>query len=346
VSKNNNIIEINGKRYDAHTGAALDEPAVQAAHKAAAHTATPKPVTPKAKPTARDVVRAKPKHAAAHKPQPAKTLMRSAVKKPSGSFKRHVKAQSNTGALIKQPSAAVIAKASINRVDEKRLKSAEKIPKSKLVKHFNEQGAATYQPLVATTITSEPFVPPVVAPTTNTTEDVLQRALERASSHRESQPKRHSKNNKLARVSGVSLATLSFVLLAGLAIQNNLPGAKLHLASSQAGFAASLPSYKPAGYSLQGIESGPGVVAIHYQSNSDERTYTLTEKDSAWDSTSLRDQFVASTGQSYNTIESGGRTIFIYGQHDATWVSGGVWYQVHTAGALSDRQLIDLASSL
>jgi hypothetical protein len=168
VAKNNNIIEINGKRYDAHTGAALDAPAVKPVHTSTSHVLTPKPVTktPTAKPVVHDVVRNQPKHAAAHKPQPAKTLMRSAVKKPSGSLKRHIKAQTHTGTLAKQPIAEVIAKSSIHRVDEKRMKLAKRVPKSKLVTHFNDLGAASYQPLVAATVGSEPFVPPTVAPST------------------------------------------------------------------------------------------------------------------------------------------------------------------------------------
>ena len=352
MAKNNNIIEINGRRYDARSGEPLDggasktvQPAATAA-KPTAHPAVPaKPVHQAVKrPTMHDVVRAKPKQAAARKPQPAKTLMRSAVKKPSDSLKRHVKAQSHTGALVKQP--AIAAKPSVARLDEKRLKVAKRIPKSELVSHFGAASqTSSFQPVY-----NQPAPQPISFPKPAvsgppTTADILQHALEQANSHRQAAPKR-PRRNRLGRISGLSAAAMGLTLLAGFAVSHNLTGAKLQVASAKAGFAASLPGYQPAGYSVGELHYSPGVVAINYQSNSDQRHYTLTEKQSSWDSEALQDLFVASNGQSYQKVEAGGRTIFIYGQHDATWVSGGIWYQVHTDGALSDRQLIDLALSL
>jgi hypothetical protein len=72
----------------------------------------------------------------------------------------------------------------------------------------------------------------------------------------------------------------------------------------------------------------------------------LTEKTSAWNSATLRDNFVASNAKTYQTVETGGRTIYLYGQNQASWVNGGIWYQVQSNGALSNHQLVELATSL
>jgi hypothetical protein len=271
--------------------------------------------------------------------------MRHVVSKPSSSLKRRIKAQGHTGTLVKKPAAIASPKASVAIVDERRLKQAKDIPKSHLVSHFGAVGTSSEYQLPVTSKSSLVQLPSVL-PTQPNTSDMLQHALEKASSHRHPAPKRTARHSRLLKIGGLSTAALSVLVLLGFAVSNNLPGAQLHIASNKAGFAASLPSYKASGYRLGSVESGPGVVAINYQSNSDDRKYVLTEKTSSWDSAALLDSFVKTTGQQYQTIESAGRTIYIYGQHDATWVSGGIWYQVHTEGALSDRQLIDLASSL
>jgi hypothetical protein len=107
-----------------------------------------------------------------------------------------------------------------------------------------------------------------------------------------------------------------------------------------------MPGYKPDGFKLDQMDYSTGVAAIHFASNSDERSFALTEKQSDLDSAGLRDSFVTSEQQPYQTIETAGRTVYLYGEHNATWVSGGVWYQLRGAGALSDHQLVEIAKSL
>ncbi|HEY5152710.1 MAG TPA: hypothetical protein VII55_01925, partial [Candidatus Saccharimonadales bacterium] len=84
MSKTNNTIEINGKRYDAKTGALLDSAAVE------------RPVAHTSKPSAAIVKRSAAKPSVSHAPSPSRTLMRKAVKKPDPSLKRWHKAQGHT----------------------------------------------------------------------------------------------------------------------------------------------------------------------------------------------------------------------------------------------------------
>src|SRR5687767_5270281 len=117
ASKKNNILEINGKRYDAVTGELISvhaHPSTHPSKKAAHHTAR------------------QPAKAAGRRPKPAKTLMRQAVKKPGKpGAGRHLKAQGSTDHLAKAPAAKVIVKKSAHRIHPRRLESAGRIPKSK-----------------------------------------------------------------------------------------------------------------------------------------------------------------------------------------------------------------------
>jgi hypothetical protein len=70
------------------------------------------------------------------------------------------------------------------------------------------------------------------------------------------------------------------------------------------------------------------------------------QKQSTWDSTALHDNFVAAKNGSYQTIQSAGRTIYTYGNGNATWVNSGVWYQVTSNGSLKMNDLVNLANSM
>lgn len=83
MKKTSNIV-INGRRYDAHTGKPMSHVSSDGAPGATEH----KPAVPgKA-----DVYRPT-RHIAPHKPEPAHTLMRKAVKRPPSSVKRRIKVQ-------------------------------------------------------------------------------------------------------------------------------------------------------------------------------------------------------------------------------------------------------------
>lgn len=377
MNKNNNIIEINGQRYDASTGAALDnhlsakgkanhqtvDTGNQSGAKAPSakqipvqHGHQPKTTKPHKKRPIHDVVRRSAKRPAGHGPQPAKTLMRDAVKKPASSFKRHLKAHGRTDAPAKRPSLSIAPKLSAYDLDTKRLQHARQVAKSRLVRRFNQASViatppspvmqSDKKPAVASRPLSKPAGPK--RPKAKTTADLLQHALQHATSHQEPPPKKHPKRrSKLSkRITSISAIALAIAVLAGFVTFQNLTNVQLHVASTKAGFAASLPSHQPAGYHLSHLNYSAGVVSMRFQSNSDNRSYAITEKTSAWDSETLRDRFVSLAGQDYQTVTTASQVLYLYGKNAATWVDRGVWYQVQTNGSLSNHQLVELASSM
>jgi len=380
VGKNNNFIEINGRRYNAVTGVAVgtaELPKIRQsldgviAPAASAQSAQPlrsnKTVsqpqqqthqsviqpTKVQKPSLQDVRRPTAKPATNHTPEQAKTLMRHAVHKPQPDLKRHLVAQSPTDILIKQPQLPVTPKLSVATVDSTRWHRAKAIAKSQLVSRFNQVQpsppiAPTTTKVISQTL-AQPLRQPAVKKPPKTTADLLQFAVEQATSHQEApiKLKKSSRAGLNKHLVGIGTLAAAFVLLVGVLVHQNMADIKLNLASSKAGFAASLPAYQPPGFSLANISSDTGTVALHFHSNSDtDRDFVVTEKPSGWDSPTLRDMFVSQTGQSYQTVESAGRILYIYGQRNITWVNGGIWYQIQSNDSLSNQQLVDLANSL
>lgn len=395
MGKNTNTIEINGTRYDAASGAILDVFAPAPANRTKAsrpgslstsktpktqlHTQLPakprhKPTQataqaapkPKAKAPARyhDIKRQPAKKLSSHAPQHTDTLMRTAVTKPAGSFKRRVKAHGSTDALIKT-SAVVAPKRSIGALNPKRAARAKQVAKSTAVKRFHQPAVPSAIPVtIAKPVTHTAAQPRhIVAPShitpvrnpastqphakkSETVANLLERALQEATGHLEPAPKIRKKGRLSRRASSFAAVLVAVIILAGFVVSQNLPAMRLKLASSKAGFSANLPGYKPAGYHLSNVNSAPGEVSLNFGSNSDGRAFAITEKSSDWNSSTLRDTYLASSGQDYQTVESAGRTLYVYGKNAATWVSGGIWYQISTDGSLSTRQLVDMASSL
>lgn len=214
-NKKQNILEINGRRYDARTGTALDphhQPAVVkpvAVRYETDETNAPDsvPLKPSAteRPTRPTVARKAAKHTARHKPQRSATLMRRTVRKPSASLKRHLRVQSHTSVLAEQPLAEVYHPPSFGMADDKRLKRASHVQKSHLIAHFNPD-QPDYQPdykaSVAASRSGEKAetparakpeakaVPRTAAPDID---DIFERAIQNATSHLEPAPSRPRK---------------------------------------------------------------------------------------------------------------------------------------------------------
>jgi hypothetical protein len=345
VGKNNNIIEINGIRYDARTGAAISNSASSPRKPATG------PIKPAVKrPTMNDVVRHPAKHSPAHSQKPSETLMRRSVKKPATTPRKHSKATGHVDVLAIKPPSQLLTKKSVSRLNDKRVVKARKIPQSKLIQHFSPVTSdsnkfATIAPIPTTPapLTPRPLAAPVkLVAKPKTTAELLDHALRHATSHEQKAPTKR-KSRRGLKIAGT--AALLF-LLVGVVVSQQLPSMRLHMASAKAGFHASLPDYKPAGYSMTKLDSNSGVVATTFDSNSDQRAYTITQKTSNWDSQALRDNFVVGHDKNYKTASEAGRTIYMYGDHDATWVNAGIWYIVQSNGSLTTQQLLDLASSL
>lgn len=306
--------------------------------------------------------------------------MRKAVKKPAPSLKRTLKMQTRTDILAKVPAHLVVPKHSIQTIDERRMKHAHLVAKSNLISRFGavqplpashraETQAAASSPTTAAIkqaikVTPRADIKPVYASTaampaikSQPSLDIFEQALARANSHKQTytapkkqvkhkamKAKKHGFGRKLATTGAVALAVL---LVGGFIAYQNTANIEMRLASSKAGIHASLPSYKPAGFAASGFMYDTGAVAVNFHNSADGRTFKVVQKSSNWNSDTLANEYVASVaGSDYRTVDSGGRTIFAYGNNNATWVDGGIWYTVTSDGSLSSSQLLDLARSM
>lgn len=140
---------------------------------------------------------------------------------------------------------------------------------------------------------------------------------------------------------------LAIVLLAGFFAYQNIPNISMRVAASRAGFSAKMPGYQPSGFALQGpINYKPGQISLSFKSNSDDRAFNVSQQVSGWNSEALADNYLAANNKEYQTYQDKGRTIYLYDNSRATWVSGGIWYEVDGNGILSSEQLIRVANSL
>ena len=140
---------------------------------------------------------------------------------------------------------------------------------------------------------------------------------------------------------------MAAVLVVGYVTYLNIPRMTLRVASSRAGFEAQLPSYSPSGFKFSGpVAYAPGQVTLQYKSNTDERAYSILQKQTTWDSETLLDNFVSQETDLYSTYQERGLTVYIYDGSNATWVNGGIWYTVSGESLLTSEQILKIAASL
>jgi hypothetical protein len=181
--------------------------------------------------------------------------------------------------------------------------------------------------------------------TTSKSEVLFNKALQNAETPKKHAQK-HRKHSKTTKRASIASGLAAAALLVGFITYLNWPNFNLRLASSQAGFSAEMPGYQPAGYSFKGpIDYTAGKVTINFKSNTDDRSYSIKQEVSNWNSQSLQDNFLTAQNKTYEVQQEAGRTIYLYDNGQATWVNGGVWYQLD-GSSLSPDQLMKVASSL
>ncbi len=138
-----------------------------------------------------------------------------------------------------------------------------------------------------------------------------------------------------------------FVLVAGYVTYLNIPNLSLRIAASRAGIDATLPAYRPSGFAMSGpINYSQGLVTINFSSNSDDRSFSIAERASSWDSESLLANYVENETPNYVTFQDKGLTVYVYEGSNATWVDGGIWYTIEGESQLNSDQLLRIASSM
>lgn len=337
------IIEINGKRYDGRTGHPLSIPK---------HSSKPpakvKKIPVQLQTSSQTVTPIR------HRTERAQTLMRQAVKKPAPAE------TAKSPKIHHHPAKAQLAP------DPERVQRAQQIPKHQAVSRFGAPASPSrVEQEIKPIITALPVKPePTLSPqeikqllaedTDHSTRHQFQQAIDRAQSHTEPRPQRVTRRHRLSRKIGVGVHVVNFgavalaaILLIGFIAYQNIPNFSMHMAARRAGVAAQLPGYQPSGFGLSGpIEYQPGQITLNFRSHSDNRQFQIFERNSTWDDVSLLKEYLAPDHDSFQVRQSNGKTIYLYDGHSATWVQGGVWYQIVGKSALSSDQLVRVATSL
>jgi hypothetical protein len=174
--------------------------------------------------------------------------------------------------------------------------------------------------------------------------DIFEAALAHAVSH-EQMPVRAKRRRFSKRVINVLAGVTAFLVIGGFITYLNMPAIELRVASVRAGFHAEMPSYRPTGYALEGgVQSSKGKVAMEFHSG--DSSFRITQETSDWNSATLLDQKTEQQGAPVQTVQSKGRIIYIYDDSNATWVNGGVRYEISGNAALDTDELVSLATSM
>jgi hypothetical protein len=122
----------------------------------------------------------------------------------------------------------------------------------------------------------------------------------------------------------------------------------MKVAANRAGFAATMPSYQPSGYSLSGpIAYSPGQVTVNFASNSDDRKFSLRQQPTTWDSDALLENYVTKQSDNYLTYQDQGLSIYIFDGTSAAWVNGQKMYIIDgSSSQLDTDQILKLATSI
>lgn len=144
------------------------------------------------------------------------------------------------------------------------------------------------------------------------------------------------------------IACLAIALLGGYMTYVNMPGLSVQIAAAQSGIDGSYPQYQPDGYSFDGpVSYQPGEINLRFRSNGGSGGYTITQKQSSWNSVAVLDNYVAKdSDNNYDITSEGGVTIYTY-DHKAVWSNGGVLYTIDSSNApISNDQLVKIAASM
>jgi hypothetical protein len=350
-----NIIELNGKKYDAVSGVIVDAAKPTSRSRPVIDsimTAKPLlvsyPKTTVADPVAKRMSQPRTSsasHITAHQPERPKTLMRRSVHKPQPSQAAKIKvvAPGLANADLVMPTSSY-----------HKLARSKQVNRHGVINRFTDMNA---QPIA---VPAAPRTKPTALPAGynqqaspiaksvpsghERSQDLFDKAMASAHSHEQTFVQKHP---GLHRGQVALLASaFAIIFLGGFLMYHSVPSMSLGVASAKAGFHASLPGYSPPGFSLGHFNYGPGSVTVNYHSNSDDRKFSVVQRVSSWDSAALLASFVKVTKQTYQTYQISGRTVYLYGDNNATWVDGGIWYVVNGDTGLSANQVLKMASSI
>ena len=276
----------------------------------------------------------------------SKTLMRAAVRKPMA-----IKPLTSSGKTADKPAHPVAARSTpklrkptmAEIVKPERALYASAIKRSKMISKFGR----TVRTKLKTDVVPVHTAPSVTAPEAKDKQHTVAKTEQPAALP--SVKLQH----KLAKYLGARPSTLAVVIIslcvlttAGVLAYFNFPPLTAKVAALRSGVSVSLPAYRPTGFSVKApIKQTAGSVIISFAA-ADNKTFSISERNSNWSSEALLENYVKTKGQQYQTVQSTGRTIYIYDNASATWTDNGIWYEINGNASLSATELLQTAESL
>jgi hypothetical protein len=185
---------------------------------------------------------------------------------------------------------------------------------------------------------------PVVKPAAVIKQQAVSEALARAPSHTAARPVKTRR--RAPRAFSLVSATLALLLLAGYFTYINLPSLSVRVAAAQAGINANYPAYRPDGYRLAGVTYSKGAVSMKFAANAGPQNFTITQQQTAWDSTAVKENYVKPNwGDDVIPYAEHGLTIYAH-DGNAVWVNGGILYTISGDAPLSSSQVRGIATNL
>ena len=178
-------------------------------------------------------------------------------------------------------------------------------------------------------------------------QDIKHEAITAALARPTSVSARRSYVQRHPRAFTISVISAIILIVGGYLTYVNLPGLSVRIAAVQAGINATYPGYHPDGYRLDGpVTFSDGQVTINFTANTGSGKFSIKESKSTWDSLAVLDNVVRpKVGEEYITNLERGLTIYTY-DGNATWVNGGILYNIEGDAPLSGDQLRRIATSL
>lgn len=345
------IIELNGRRYDAQTGKIL--PLIERPVNKARPTSAPShSIDGFVKPKNHAPRRVSQTTIAHHSVAKSSTLMRKSVKKPVAITALGGRQGKQTATI---PAIATPAQ-TVHTPPQERAERAEHVKRSNLIRRFGSEIQSAMGVTNHVAVKAVPHLPvaAVSQPIAETPLSAEQTAIEANLNFKQPKIKKTPAHHRIARklrvkprTISLSAAVMAFVVFGGFFAFQNAPNLSMRVAAMKSQVDGSLPGYRPAGFAISGpIKYQPGEIIVSYKSNSDNRNFYITQKTSAWDTESLRENYVNGLKTSYQTVQDKGKTIYLYDDASATWVDGGIWYTIEGSSQLNTDQVLKLASSL
>jgi len=301
-------ITINGKLYDAVTGLPVDEPPVTKSDQSTPveSTKSGRKITVT---SMKKILVQEAKKPAKTKPQPeAPKRTRVIPHKP-------IKSRTLNRAAVRKPAAKV-----------KLVKPTTPAPKGLTLESLMPRIATKPSPIVLTGAKRDKkTTPPLTVKKPTPSETAIKK--------------------KRIKIILISIAVLLVLIGGGVASYLFLPPVSFWVASTRANVRASLPTWAPDGFRVDGVvESSPGQVTINYRSSGDA-SFSLTQQNSNWDSNGVLENKVKPVSRDYQTLTQQGLTIYRF-SGTAIWVNGGVLHTISDSNNLINEEILKIIASM